>query len=51
MNWEKLRSPAGATFKNLKMSLLIGKKLGVQPEGHSKNPNFEFMDELVKSMS
>ena len=31
MNWEKSRSPARATFKNHKISLLIGKNLEVQP--------------------
>ena len=30
MNWEKSRSPARATFKNPKISLLIGKNLKVQ---------------------
>ena len=47
MNWEKLRSPARATFKNPKIFLLIGKNLEV----HSKNPSFEFMNELGKFMS
>ena len=31
MNWEKLRNPVRATFKHLKISLLIGTKLKFQP--------------------
>ena len=37
MNWEKLRSPATATFKNIKIPLCTG-----------KNCNFATMDELRK---
>ena len=36
MNWEKLRSPAGAKFKNPKIYLLIGKKLEVQPKTNTQ---------------
>ena len=35
MNWEKL-SPARATFKNPKFSLLIGKNLEVQPKTNTR---------------
>ena len=31
-NWEKLRSPAKATFKNPKIFLLIGKNMEVSPK-------------------
>ena len=41
-----MRSTARATFKNPKISLLIGKKL--QRKTNTKNPNFESMDELGK---
>ena len=46
LNWEELRSPARATFKNPKISWLIGKNL--QRKTNTKNPNFESMDELGK---
>ena len=48
LNWEKLRSPARATFKNPKISLLIGKNVKVYPKTNTANPNFESMDELGK---
>ena len=44
-NWEKLRSPAKATLKNLKIFLLIGKNLEV-PKISTKNSNFESMNDL-----
>ena len=43
---EKLKSPAGAIFKNPNISLLIGKNLEVQPNTNTKNPNFESKDDL-----
>ena len=46
LNWEELRSPARATFKNPKISWLIGKNL--YRKTNTKNPNFESMDELEK---
>ena len=46
LNWEELRSPARATFKNRKISWLIGKNL--YRKTNTKNPNFESMDELEK---
>ena len=46
LNWEELRSPARATFKNPKISWLIGKNL--YRKTNTKNPNFESMDELGK---
>ena len=36
MNGEKSRSPARATFKNPKISLLIGKNLEVQPKTNTQ---------------
>ena len=36
MNWEKSRSPARVTFKNPKISLLIGKNLEVQPKTNTQ---------------
>ena len=36
MNWKKSRSPVRATFKNLKISLLIGKNLEVQPKTNTQ---------------
>ena len=36
MNWEKSRSPASATFKNPKISLLIEKNLEVQPKTNTQ---------------
>ena len=36
MNWEKSRSPARATVKNPKISLLIGKNLEVQPKTNTQ---------------
>ena len=36
MNWEKLRSSARATFKNLRISLLIGKNWEVQPKTNTQ---------------
>ena len=35
-NWEKLRSPIRATFKNPKMYLLIGKNVEVQPKTNTQ---------------
>ena len=46
LNWEELRSPARATFKNPKISWLIGKNLYCKT--NTKNTNFESMDELGK---
>ena len=46
LNCEELRSPARATFKNPKISWLIGKNL--YRKTNTKNPNFESMDELGK---
>ena len=48
LNWEELRSPTRAAFKNPKITWLIGKNLKVQPKTNRKNPNFESMDELGK---
>ena len=55
---EKMRSPAGTTFKNPKISLRIGNNLEVQPQkiqkinkkysATLKNPNFACVDELGK---
>ena len=36
MNWEKLGSSARATFKNLRISLLIGKNWEVQPKPNTQ---------------
>ena len=36
MNWEKLESPARATFKNPKLSLLNGKIFEVQPKTNTQ---------------
>ena len=36
MNWEKSRSPARTTFKNPKISLLIGKNLEVQSKTNTQ---------------
>ena len=36
MNWEKLGSSARATFKNLRISLLIGKNWEVQPKTNTQ---------------
>ena len=36
MNWKKLRSPPRARFKNPKISLLIEKKLKVQPKTNTQ---------------
>ena len=36
MNWEKLGSPARATLKNTKISLLVGKNLEVQPKDNTQ---------------
>ena len=36
MNWEKLKSPARATFKNPKISLWIGKNVEVQPKTNTQ---------------
>ena len=46
LNWEELRSPARATFKNPKISWLIRENL--YRKTNTKNPNFESMDELGK---
>ena len=46
LNWEELRSPARATFKNPKISWLLGKNL--YHKTNTKNPNFESLDELGK---
>ena len=52
MNWKKLKNPARATFKNPKISLLIGKHLELQPNTNTKkNLNFESMDEFEKFIS
>ena len=48
LNWEKLRRPARAAFKNPKISLLIGKNVDLEPKTNKKNPDFESMDELGK---
>ena len=49
MNWEKLGSPARATFKNPKLSLSHGKIFKVQSK--TNTPNFESMDKLGKCLS
>ena len=46
LHMEKLKSPAGAIFKNPNISLLIGKNLEIQPNTNTKNPNFESKDDL-----
>ena len=56
LNWKKLRSPARATFKNPKISLLIGKNLEDQYEKYQpmtimKNTNFKSVDDLGKIIS
>ena len=40
VNWEKLISPTKATFKNLKISLWIGRNLKVQPKTNNQKPKF-----------
>ena len=42
MNWEKLKCLARETFKNLKIFLLIGKNLEVEPKSNTQNPNFNW---------
>ena len=51
MNWEKLRSPAVATFKDPKISLWIGNNLEVRLRPTLKNPNFTSMDEFGEIIS
>ena len=46
LNWEELRSLARATFKNLKISWLIGKNL--YRKTNTKSPSFGSVDELGK---
>ena len=52
MNWENLTSPARTTFKNTKNLFLNWERLGGKAKGqHSKNRNFESIDELGAVMS
>ena len=44
VNWEKLWSPAGATFKNPNVQSLC--ELGKSLRPRFKIPNIEFIDEL-----
>ena len=50
MKWQKLRVPTRATFKNLKIYLLIEKNFEKQPKTNTKNSNFKFMKKLGKFM-
>ena len=49
MNWEKLRSPARATIKNPKISLLIGKNWEVQFKTKIQKSQFWIYRWTVKS--
>ena len=40
MNWEKMRSPARATFENPKISSLIGKNLEVELNTNNQTSQF-----------
>ena len=51
MKWEKLRNPAGAIFKNPKISFWVGENMDQQPKTNTRKSNFESMDELGKVMS
>ena len=50
MNWEKLKSPGTATFKNPNFQYLceLGKTMKCSLRPRSQSPNFESIDELGK---
>ena len=53
MNWEKLESPARATFKNTNFKSLceLSRTWKYRMSPRLKSPNFKSLDELGKGMS
>ena len=53
MNWEKLKSPTRATFKNpnFQFSCELAKSLKYSPRPAFNNSNFESNNELIKAIT